>query len=316
MIKLFSCKKILITTLLLLVALILYSFPKELKEHINIKENNKNIYLIDDNNFVAMTKIHIDKNTINEEIENTIKSLTINNKEKASKNFKKTIPENTKLLNYKIEDNLLKINFSKEFLNLPNNNEIKVIESLIYSLTDIKGIDKIIIYVENEKLDKIPNTNIKLGLYLDRSFGINKIYDINNINNTKEVTTYYLSKNENEYYYIPVTLITNSNESAINIIIKNLKTTPVNNQNLISHLNYQIELTNYEINEQEIILSFNENILSSIKDGYLKEEVKYAISYSISDTLNIKDIIFIVNNKKIDEFNTLWLAFLIILYYN
>ena len=47
MIKKFSVRKILITTLLLLVAIILYNFPKELEQNIEDVQYNKiNIYLI------------------------------------------------------------------------------------------------------------------------------------------------------------------------------------------------------------------------------------------------------------------------------
>ena len=41
MVKRMTFKKILISTLFLLVALILYSFPQELQQHINIEQEKK-----------------------------------------------------------------------------------------------------------------------------------------------------------------------------------------------------------------------------------------------------------------------------------
>jgi hypothetical protein len=42
-------------------------------------------------------------------------------------------------------------------------------------------------------------------------------------------------------------------------------------------------------------------LLSSVYDGKLKEEVKYALSYSIFDTFNVENVVFMINSNKIDE---------------
>ena len=176
-----------------------------------------------------------------------------------------------------------------------------MIEAIIYSLTTIKDINKIMIFVDNNHLDELPNSHKKLDLYLDRSYGINKIYDITTFNNTKVVTVYHLNKN-NDYYYIPITYVVNSEEDKVEIIINNLKSNKLNSSNLLSHLNYQVELMNFEKNENEILLNFNDVLFESIYNGKLKEEVKYAIAYSIYDTIGISNITFEINSTIIDEF--------------
>ena len=81
-----------------------------------------------------------------------------------------------------------------------------------------------------------------------------------------------------------------------------MKTNKFNSSNLSSHLDYQVELMNYEATEEEFLLNFNDSLLDSIYDGELKEEVKYALSYSIYDTFGIESVVFEVNSNKIDEF--------------
>ena len=120
--------------------------------------------------------------------------------------FKAIIPKGTKLLDYELKDGLLKINFSKEFLLVDLENEEKMLEALVYSLTTIKDVKKIMIFVEGEHLRELPKTKIKLDLYLDRSIGINKIININNIAHTSMTTVYYLSNTKNSYY-IPISYI-------------------------------------------------------------------------------------------------------------
>jgi len=115
------------------------------------------------------------------------------------------------------------------------------------------------------------------------------------------IKLYYLSKN-NDYYYVPVSYISNNQNDKIEIIINNLKSNKLNHTNLLSHLNYHVELMNYEATEQEVLLDFNELLLNSVYNGKLKEEVKYALTYSIHDTLGIENVVFMVNSTKIDEF--------------
>ncbi len=303
MLKQLTFKRISITTLLLLLAMILYNYPEEINEPLkNNERQNINIYLIDENDFVAMTEIQSDSENVEDKIIGIIKSLTIGiNSNDIPKGFRAVIPENTKLLDMEFKDGLLKLNFSKDFLNVSLDDENKMIEALVFSLTTVKQVQEIMIFVEGEKLNELPNSKKKLGLYLDRSYGINKVVDINTINDTSLVTIYYLSKSDN-YYYIPISYVSNNNSDKIEIIINNLKSNRLNNNNLLSHLNYQVELMNYETTEEEISLNFNAALLDSVYDGNLKEEVKYAVFYSIYDTLGFENIVFMVNSDKIDEF--------------
>lgn len=302
MLKKFTFKKIAITTLLLLLAIILYNYPEEINSVKEETSNKIDIYLIDDNNYVAMTKINSTSDNVYDAIENIINSLIIgNNNSSLPKGFNAIIPENTKLIDYDLKEGLLKVNFSKELLNVSLENENKMIEAIIYSLTTIKEVKNIMIFVEGDRLLKLPNSNKSLDLYLNRNYGINKVIDITSFHDTSMVTIYYLCKNDN-YYYIPVSYVSNSQNDKIEIIINNLKANKLNNSDLLSHLNYQVELMNYEATEQEISLDFNDILLNSVYDGKLKEEVKYAVFYSIYDTLGIENVIFKVNSTKIDEF--------------
>lgn len=302
MLKRFTFKKIAITTLLLLLALILYNYPEVINEEVVVDDCKRiNIYLIDENDFVGMTEIKTNSNS-DELIEEIINSLIIGgNPTNLPEGFKAIIPKETKLLDYELKDGLLKINFSKEFLLVDLENEEKMLEALVYSLTTIKDVKKIMIFVEGKHLRELPKTKIKLDLYLDRSIGINKIININNIANTSMTTVYYLSNTKNSYY-IPISYISNDNDDKIEIIINSLRTNRLNSSNLSSHLNYQVELIDYEKTNNEVVLNFNEILLASVFEGKLKEEIKYAISYSIYDTLGALNVIFQVNNEKIDEF--------------
>ena len=92
-----------------------------------------------------------------------------------------------------LDNKLLKLDFSKELLNINKENEEKLIESLIYSLTELEEIDNIMIFIDGQILTKLPNSNKNLPLLLNRNYGINKIYDLTIIDNTSKVTIFYFT---------------------------------------------------------------------------------------------------------------------------
>ena len=298
MIKKSSIRRICVATLALFILLIIYFFPNNnvtIKKHLSyIKNDEMPIFLVDDKDYVARTSIVKSSKNINDQIKEIIETLTINSQKSnyIRDGFKPIIPKNTKILDLKLENEILIINFSKEFLNVSKENEDKMIEALIYSLTEIKEIKKIKILVENNNFTTLPNSNKKLPEYLDKNYGINKIYNLDSLKETSKTTIYYLSKNKDYYYYVPVTKVSNEKLERVEIIIKELKSTPIYHTNLISYLASSTSMTNYELLESTISLSFNNYLIANLKDDAVLEEVKYSIALSLRDTYGINEVIF------------------------
>ena len=298
MIKKSSIRRICVATLTLFILLIIYFFPSNdtiIKEHLSyITKEEMPIFLVDNKDYVARTSIVKNSSETIEQIKEIIEALTKNTKKSSyiRDGFKPIIPDGTKILDLKLEENILTINFSKELLNVVHCDEQKMIEAIIYSLTEIKDIKKIKILVEGKPLTNLPNSNKKLPEYLDKSYGINKIYNIDSIKETTKTTIYYLSKNKDYYYYVPVTKVSNEKTERVEIIIKELKSTPIYHTNLISYLAASANMTSYEMLENAISLSFNNYLIANIKEEDILEEVKYSIALSIRDTYGINEVIF------------------------
>lgn len=298
MIKKSSIRRICVAKLALFILLIIYFFPSSdvtIKEHLSyIKKDEMPIFLVDNSNYVARTSIVKSSETINEQIKEIIETLTINSKKSTyiRDGFKPIIPENTKIIDLKLDNEILTINFSKEFLTVNETNEELMLEALIYSLTELKEIKKIKILVENIPFTKLPNSNKKLPEYLDKTYGINKIYNLNSLKETSKTTIYYLSKINDYYYYVPVTKVSNEKLERVEIIIKELKSTPIYHTNLISYLKASANMTNYELLENAISLSFNNYLIANMKEEQILEEVKYSIALSLRDTYGINEVIF------------------------
>ena len=302
MLKKKALNKIIISISCLLILCILYLFPdknESIKSNITISNNeNSIVYLKDNNNYISRVSTILTSTTDIDKVKEIISILTIGSNKYIREGFYKIIPKNTKLLDLSIHDNLIKINFSKEILNIDRKNEQKMIEAIVYSLTSLDNIKYVSIYVEGDILDRLPNSKIKLNTVLDRSIGINKEFNIDNIYNTTKTTIYYLSKYKDYYYYVPVSKIYNNDISKIEVIIKELL-----NTNLMSYLNNNTELLSYNETDKTLLLNFNEGILEDINTNNILEEVSYSINLSIKDNYDVDEVLYYVNDKIVSTFS-------------
>lgn len=308
MIKEFSVKKILKYTVLLLIVFLFYLFPEKEKISLNepvFEETSKishDIYLIDKNNYISKTSVAVNSTNKEDLVEELIEVLIIDGKyeSRVPNGFSAILPVDTRILDKNIENNIVTLNFNNDFLDIKKEYEEKMIESIIYTITSIEGIDSVKINVDGKRLEKLPKTDKILDEVLTRDFGINKKYDVNTIDNISKVTIYYTSKNNNEdVYYIPVTKYINSNEEKIKIIVDELTSKISYESNLMSYLNYNAKLLDYSFDDNELDLNFNEYLFDSTQNQKVLEEVIYSISYSVMDNYEVSKINFYVNNKEI-----------------
>lgn len=296
-------KRITISSLALVILLITYFFPTKMENKIpqtlsytDIKTNA--IYVLDKTSLVSRIPIKINANDTLEKAKEILNILTIKSKESEylPTDFYGVIPVGTTILDLSLDKGILKVDFSKEFLNTTKDLERKMVEAIVYSLTELNEVENVLIFVEGEQLLELPFSKEKLPPILNKDFGINKVYDIDSIKNTTKTTIYYGSKQNDTFYYVPVTYVENNPQEKVEVIIEKLKTSPLYESNLVSFLHANAEMTNYEILENEIKLSFNNYLLDDLTSGNVLEEVKYTIFLSIRDTYNVDKVEFNVEN--------------------
>ena len=310
MIKRIYIKKLIVSGIALFALFLVYFIPNdkmsELKitqevQYVNSNINTNPIFLMDSNNYLAMTNIIINKDNTEEIAKELITALIEGEsmEDKIPSGFKAIIPNDTKILEINYKDGLIKINFSKDLLDTNKDMEMKIIESIVYTLTSIKDVDKIMILIEGEILTKLPQSNIILPSTLDRNFGINKEYDIDNTKNIQQTTIYYINKYNNEEYYVPVTKVNNDSRDKIEIIIDELSSKNLYKTNLMSYLNSETKILSVNENEDKLTIDFNNYIFDNIDTKNILEEVIYTICLSINDNYNVNEVIFTVNNEEI-----------------
>lgn len=218
---------------------------------------------------------------------------------KVPNGFKAILPSDTKILSIKFENEVLKVNFSKEVLDVSKEKEEKVIESIVYTLTEIPEVKKVILYKEGDILDILPQSKITLPPAFDRNFGINKEYQFSNLSDITQVTVYYIDKHNDHYYYVPVTKYLNDDREKIRIIIDELTSSSATNTNLMSFLNSNTKLLAVEQLENSLNIEFNSYIFDNIEKKNILEEVIYTIALSVADNYDVEEVVFQVENEEI-----------------
>lgn len=306
MLKKLGLRKIAVTTSALFVIGLLYLFPSantlEIGKNISYVEESdySPVYLLDNYNYVSEVNAIVSESELEDRLKKKIELITVNTSDgKIPKGFRPIIPEGTTLKSLEIEESTVTVNFSKEMLSVSSLNEEKMIEAIVYTLTSEEGIDKVVIKVEDKVLNKLPNSQKLVPSPIDRTYGINKDYDINSLYGLTKTTIYYTSNYDDMTYYVPVTKISNSNEEKVTVIVNELKSSLLYQSNLSSYLSSSAELKKYEELEGVMNLTFNDKIFDSIYDQNILEEVVYTIGMSVKENYDVSKVAFYVEDKEI-----------------
>ena len=297
-----TLKKLLITSLTLLILMCFYLIPgknnlidKKMDVLFVSNVGSNSIYLLNKDDYLVRTNALITGKSKVMKAKNVIEKLTVN--DIGNQKLRGVIPKNVKLLDISIENNSCLLNFSKELLNISDSELNRVIESVVFSLTDLDGISSVVIKISGDVLTNFPNSKDKIEYPLTRNIGINKKYDIVNRNNINKVVVYYIENIDNVNYYVPVTKYVNDDRDKIKIIVDELTSSYIYEPNLMSFLNSKTELLSYKDENGVLFLDFNDQLYGS--NNKILEEVIYTLGYSIFENYDVGSFVFSVDGDKI-----------------
>ncbi len=291
MLKRKAFNRIFLSTIVFLLVFGLYNITMDdMKyEEKNEKLNNDTVlYTLNDDNYISKSSVYVAKElSLEERIKEKLEIMIKNNNKNAllPSYFNPILPEGTEIKDVKIEDSIVKVYFSKELINITETQSEKMVEAIVYTITEEKvlGIE---IYVDGNILKYIPHTKKELPTVLTRDFGINKTYEVFNNHDINKATMIYYLKVGDNYYETPVTKYFNDKRELIEIIFNDLNNT--NNSNLINLLD-DINLIDYKIEGVNAIININKEISNEEYD---------IISKNIFNNYDLKKIDFYINNKK------------------
>ena len=308
MLKSKAIRKIFITTLSLFIFLFVYSLPTlddsyVLRTNLEIESTTglatDNIYLLNEDGYLVKSRVLLEGTTLEDKIKEILEQLIISDDNHFPKGLFAYIPKNTKVLNVLCGEGKVTVDFSSQFLDMGVHEEKQIISDIVFSILDLDDIEEVIILVEGTVLSEYPNTKEKLSSPLNKNIGINQEYELTSREDVSKVVIYYLSRINDEMYYVPVTKYLNDSRDKIKIIIDELSTSYIYEPNLMSFLHSKVELLDYYEQENVLFLNFNKFLFDS--EDKVLEEVLYSISYSVFDNYDVSMVMFEVDNQYVGQ---------------
>ena len=166
----------------------------------------RKVYLLDNDNYLVPLTFAFDSKEILADDIRCVISMLRDDSPLTDKGYSPLLNENVKIQGIDLENNVLNVDFSKEFNEYDVSKEEQIIESLTWTLMQYDEVNGLTISVDGVKLETLPQSGTVLPSVLDKTIGINKYYDTTgNIYNTTSITVFYEKENFGETVYVPVT---------------------------------------------------------------------------------------------------------------
>ena len=303
-----AIRKIFLTTLTVFILLTVFTITNynndnvlrtnlEIEDISGLKTNV--IYLLNDEGLLVQDRVLLDGSSVEEKIEKLLINLIEGSTCSFADGLSKVIPKGTIIKNVMVGNKYVTIDFSKELLNVSEDKEKSMITAIVYSVMDLDDFLGVSILVEGKSLEEYPNSKEKINKILDKSIGINKNYDITSFNNINKVVIYYLENINDNLYYVPVTKYVNDDREKVNIIVEELASSYIYESNLMSFLNSNVSLIEYEEKDNIMSLNFNDYLFDG--NDKVLEEVLYSIAYSVFDNYDVSMVSFEVNGEIVNH---------------
>lgn len=210
--------------------------------------------------------------------------------------FSAVLPVDTDI-SVDIQDGTAIVNFSNEFKNYAPEDELKILQSITYTLTQFDTIDKVKLRLNGHDLEEMPVAGTPIGEYTSRKDGINiETNDVVDITHTVPATVYYIAGHEGNYYYVPVT--TRVKEKTVENIVSKLVSGPSYFSPLLTDFLPDVALIEEPTIEDGIVtLNFNEYIYNSFEEKVISQHLLNTLVLSLTEQEGIEGVAILVNGE-------------------
>lgn len=250
---------------------------KSIEKQVVIETNKTfhRVYLISTDQYVIPLSVKMDqRGTIQEEMLEVFSCLKTNSKIKTNY-LRGYIPENASVKNLDLANGVLTLNMSEEFLQYEEKCERQMLESLVYTFLDFDEVNSLVLKVNGERLEKLPQGNSVIPENLDVSYGINRPslsgYDI--MNKDCSIVYYEKSYDQETSYYVPVSVYTEKNEHFVTSFYDAIQYRPslITGLKKLAVYNQIDQKTEPLIHEDGIVIGVTEEAL--MEEGVIHQEI-------------------------------------------
>lgn len=227
----------------------LFIQPKETEVFkTSTEESNKiMIYMLDKDRDLVPVTMNVSKKESNEE--NIFVLFDLMKQDFNIHEFMSLVPKSIQCFDVNIENNIVKLNFNEAFLAMNSKNELRFIEGIVNSIVQLNPNYKIEFYVNDQKINKMPLSQLPVAQF-DFRLGVNNFkLDDDHLHKSISRQVVELKSNDVSEYYVVKTVRT-FNEDVLSFV-----------NEVLDDISMDLECLKIEENDEEWVLHLNEKFL-------------------------------------------------------
>lgn len=258
------------------------------------------LYLIDKDGYVVPQTLALPKKTsvATQALEYLVADGPVS--ELLPNDFRAVLPAGTDVSVNIDKDGVASVDFSKEFKNYKKADEMKILQSITWTLTQFPTVKNVKLSMAGKELSEMPVGGSPISENLTRAAGINlDTSNVMDITNTKPVTVYFIGGEEGSYYYVPVTRRVNNNvEDNIAAVVDELVKGPNQSSNLVTDFMPDVKLLEApKVENGKVTLNFNENVFGSFEEKMISQHLLDSLVLSLTEQKGIEQVAVLVKGK-------------------
>lgn len=187
---------------------------------------------------------------------------------------------------------LLTADFSRELLDAPVSDQDRIVQSLVWTLTQFDTVKKVTIHVSGRTLTEWPNSKRPVGQGLSRSDGINETFGgVADVADSVPATVYYLSSNKGKSYDIPVTVrVAQTGSDTLSGLVNALIHEPAGSE-FISTFSPETELIEKPVIKGDVVyLHFNEALYADKASKMISDDALRCLVLTLTGENGIRQV--------------------------
>ncbi|WP_033828262.1 GerMN domain-containing protein [Bacillus andreraoultii] len=254
------------------------------------------LYLIDKDGYVVPQTFELPntESVAKQALDHLVKDGPIT--DQLPNDFRAVLPAGTET-SVDIKDGVATVNFSNEFTEYAPEDELKILQSVTWTLTQFDSIEKVNLKLNGKQLKEMPVNGTPINGELTRKNGINIETNVADITNTYPVTVYYLAQSNEKSYYVPVTKrVSNKVDNPVMAVVNELIKGPNTSSTLYTLFMPDVQLVDEPKLDNGIVkLNFNENIYGSYDQKLVSKQVLEPLVLSLTEQEGVEGVSIQVN---------------------
>lgn len=216
--------------------------------------------------------------------------------------FTALLPAGTQVkgINIVPEQKLAIVDFSEEFASYNAQDERKMLEAIVWTLTGFPTIDQVQFRLEGKAMNEMPMDSTPLSEPLSRAMGINlEVAPGVNVGQATPVTLYFHNQTDAEFeYFVPVTRMINRTDQRNEAVMEQLVQGPMNTDVLTATLTASTKISTIEQSEDNQLVTVDLADNAADSSEAISTEALEAMVLSLTESTGATMVQFTVNGEK------------------